>query len=213
MNISILSVKSHPINPRLMGWCDSMNNGDHTVEIFYKKENLKCGDLLFIVSFPDIISSDIRSKFGVCLVPHGSALPQGRGWSPIIWYVLQGHTTITLSLIEAQNPVDTGDIWITTSFELQGHELFDEINEKIFTSELYLMTSAVQNLNIIVPTPQTGDPGEYFRKRKPYDSVVDINLPLVDQINLLRVADPNRYPAYFKYLGHKYTIVIKKCHD
>jgi len=45
------------------------------------------------------------------LVLHASALPKGRGWSPHIWGIVQRDDYITLSLIEAEEEIDTGRIW------------------------------------------------------------------------------------------------------
>ena len=45
------------------------------------------------------------------LVLHASDLPDGRGWSPHVWDVISGKSSLTLSLINAEDSVDTGHIW------------------------------------------------------------------------------------------------------
>ena len=209
MNITVLTVESHPINEPLIAWQDDMVTFGHQVEVVHDIADCLFGSILFLVSFPKIISKKTRDKFDVCLVPHASPLPSGRGWSPHIWYILNGSTKITVSLIEAKDKGDSGDIWLSATFDLDGDELYDEINNKLFTAELHLMTQVVLNHNSIVPTPQSGKP-TYFRKRTPEDSALDINLPLKDQFNLLRVADPDRYPAYFDFNGERYSVTIRK---
>ena len=77
-------------------------------------------------------------------------------------------------------------------------------------AELYLMTQAVQQFSYIKPIQQVGEPGEYLRKRNPADSRIDPNISISDQFNLLRVADQQRYPAFFDYQGVKYLIKIEK---
>ena len=46
------------------------------------------------------------------MVLHVSDLPRGRGWSPYIWELINGATFIKVSLIEAKEEVDAGQIWL-----------------------------------------------------------------------------------------------------
>jgi methionyl-tRNA formyltransferase len=57
--------------------------------------------------------------------------------------------------------------------------------------------------------PQAGLP-TYYKRRTPEDSELDPDKPLRDQFNLLRVADNDQYPAFFRHLGHKYVLKIEK---
>ncbi len=75
------------------------------------------------------------------------------------------------------------------------------------------MCSVIKNFHKIEPKPQKRNKGSYGRKRFPKDSKIDPEKSIADQFNILRVADPNRYPAFFEYLGNKYLIEIKKVKD
>ncbi|MDP1671588.1 MAG: formyltransferase family protein, partial [Burkholderiales bacterium] len=112
---------------------------DHDIELVTRAAELSGGDMLFLVSCSEIVDAEIRSRYKHSLVLHGSDLPEGRGWSPVVWQVLEGRTTITVTLLEAADQVDSGDIWAKTTFELAGNELADEINKKLFDAELRLM--------------------------------------------------------------------------
>jgi methionyl-tRNA formyltransferase len=58
--------------------------------------------------------------------------------------------------------------------------------------------------------PQTGKES-FYPRRTPKDSRLDINRPLKEQFNLLRVVDNARYPAYFEILtGEVYTLHVQK---
>lgn len=135
---------------------------------------------------------------------------EGQGWSPYVWAILSGVNQITLCLLEANDPVDSGAIWLKTEFFLEGHELLPEINEKLFAAELSLMTQAVEQFGAITPTAQCGDPGPYMPKRTPKDSRLDPNKTLAEQFDLLRVVDSTRYPAFFDYRGKRYLLTIEK---
>lgn len=211
MKISILCTDHlHPIVESLCDWVKKMRDKEHTVSLVFDKKNLLGGDILFLVSCSQIIGQDERAKYKSTLVLHASDLPKRRGWSPHIWSILDGENEISVSLLEATEPVDTGLIWLKTSFSLEGHELLDEINEKLFNAELFLMTYAVERVDKINPSEQIGEPGSYMRKRTPADSEIDPLKSISEQFNLLRVVDANRYPAFFYYRGYKYQLKIEK---
>ena len=211
MKISILcSDRNHPVVNYLRKWIEVLSVKGHTATLVYERSELPGGDILFLVSCSQLIRDAERNKYNSTLVLHASDLPKGRGWSPHIWSILDGDSLITVSLLEASDPIDTGPIWLQTTFFLEGHELLNEINAKLFEAELYLMTEAIEQFNYIKPTPQVGEPSKYLRKRSSEDSRVDPYKSISDQFNLLRVVDSDRYPAFFEYQGHKYFIKIEK---
>jgi methionyl-tRNA formyltransferase len=210
MKISILcSDRRHPIQPLLQDWC-RRRGAEHQVELVAQASDLTGGDILFLVSCHEIIGAPIRARFSATLVVHASDLPDGRGWSPHIWSILQGATHLTVTIFQADDTLDAGPIWKKQRIDLEGHELCDEINDKLFAAELALMDFAVANAATIRPLPQAGGGGTTFPLRKPEDSRIDPNRPIADQFNLLRVADPDRYPAFFDHLGHRFEIVLRK---
>lgn len=209
----ICSNKSHPIFPYLKNWSKEKKDQKHDVELVNNVDELNGGDILFLISCNDIIRESVRSKYGVCLVIHASDLPKGRGWSPHIWEILEGKNIVTVSLIEAEDNVDTGNIWKKEKFVLEGHELFDEINKKLFDVELKLMDFAINNYGTIIPIKQKEGEKSYYRKRNPLDSEIDPNKPISEQFDLLRVCDPFRYPSFFSFRGKRYKIWIEKIEE
>ena len=211
MKISILCTdSSHPVVGDLRTWVNKMSINGHNVSIVFETSKLVGGDVLFLVSCSQMVHDAERNKYKATLVLHASDLPKGRGWSPYVWSILEGAKQITVSLLEAAEPVDSGQIWLKTTFSLEGHELLDEINSKLFEAELYLMTEAVEHYFDIRPTMQIGESGEYMKKRTPADSRLDPHKSIAEQFNLLRVVDSERYPAFFEYQGCRYLIKIEK---
>ena len=182
----------------------------HSVSLFFDKADLSGGDVLFLVSCSQIIRDKELKKYKVTLVLHASDLPKGRGWSPYIWEILDGAKEITVSLLEASEPVDSGAIWLKTKFTLDGHELLPEIHEKLFNAELFLMSQVIEQFDGIKPFQQQGDLGAYMPKRSPQDSRLDPEKSIAEQFELLRVVDSERYPAFFDYRGKQYVIRIEK---
>ncbi|OGL47548.1 MAG: UDP-glucuronic acid dehydrogenase [Candidatus Schekmanbacteria bacterium RBG_16_38_10] len=211
MKLSILTTDPrHPVVPRLQQWQGEMETLGHSVSLFFDKKDLTNGDILFLVSCGQMIGDTERQKFRAALVLHASDLPKGRGWSPHIWSIVNGANQITVCLLEAMDPVDSGAIWYKTEFTLEGHELLREINEKLFAAELSLMTQAVQDLDVVTPTLQSGASDSYMQKRTPEHSRLNVNKSLAEQFDLLRVVDNERYPAFFDHRGKRYQIKIEK---
>lgn len=211
MNISILcTVPNHPVVEYLVMWKKTMEESGHTTKIHHDKDELSGGDLLFLVSCGQIIGVEQRNLYAATLVLHASDLPSGRGWSPHIWSILEGQNRIVVSLLEAADSIDSGDIWLKKEFILQGNELLPEINRVLFQTELDLMSEAVSRFKDIEPRKQSGDPGPYLRLRTPSDSELDPMLSIGDQFNLLRVVDSERYPAYFVFKGKRYILKVEE---
>jgi methionyl-tRNA formyltransferase len=209
MNISILITSiEHPVNVYIDKWLEK--NKNHQISIVHSKEELTFGDILFLISCSDIVSKLERGKFKKTLVIHASDLPHGKGWSPHIWEIINGATDITLSLLEAKDKIDTGDIWKKINVLIPKIALFDEINELIFNSELKLIDFAIENYNTIKPKKQPNIDSTYWPKRSPMDSEIDVNKEISEQFDLIRVCDPNRFPAFFYKDGEKFYIIIKK---
>ncbi len=206
----LCSDTKHPVFKALKLW-EEVNQQDYDIEILTSVNEIKRnGTLLFLISCSEIVKKQHRDFFEHTLVLHASDLPKGRGWSPHIWAILNGANELTLSLLEAEDKVDTGAIWKKLRIPLDGNELYDEINEKLFAAELQLITWACENVDSVAPVLQDESATNYLRKRTPEDSEVDISQSLESQFNLLRVCDPERFPAYFYKNGCKYKIKIEK---
>ena len=132
MKISVLnSSVDHPINAWLSDW-KARHEGSHEIEIVRSKLDLSYGELLFLISCVEIIGVQDRAKYAKTLVIHVSDLPIGRGWSPHIWQVVSGETELTVTLLEAEDNVDSGDIWHKLKIHVPPTALYNEINRRVF---------------------------------------------------------------------------------
>jgi methionyl-tRNA formyltransferase len=210
MNISIfITSKEHPIFSYLVEWIEK-NKSNHQINLVHSVEDLSEGDILFLISCSEVVSKTVRDKFQKTLVVHASDLPHGRGWSPHIWEIVSGATSITVSLIEAEDQVDTGDIWEKLNIEIPKTVLFEEINQLIFNTEIELINFAINNFNTVSSQPQSEEGASYFSKRTPKDSEIDIDKSLSEQFDLIRVCDESRFPAFFYKDGKKFNLTIYK---
>jgi methionyl-tRNA formyltransferase len=210
MKISVIcSSSSHPVYPLLENWAKGAG-AKHDVELLQSASQLSGGDILFLISCHEIISPAVRGRYQRSFVIHSSDLPKGRGWSPQIWEILAGSNDLVVSLVEAHDRVDAGPVWAKRHLILEGHELYDEINRRLFAVWLELMDYAVANVRSTNPVQQDDGAATYFRRRNPEDSRLDPQHSIAAQFELLRVADPNRFPAFFDFRGHRYFVRISK---
>ncbi len=211
MKIDILCTDPlHPVNAYLDKWL-SEHQDTHDIRLLHKGSELSEGDILFLVSCSEIIKADQRSKYHHVMVLHASPLPKGRGWSPHIWAILDGAEDITLSLLVAEDVVDSGDIWAQTQFAVPKSAVFDEINAALFEAELHLLSKGVALVESgATPTSQIESAATYYPKRSPADSKLDPKLSIEAQFDKMRVADPVRYPTFFELHGTTYTLTLRK---
>ena len=211
MKIDILcSDTEHPVNEALSAWM--RNHADtHDIALLRKTDGLRGGDILFLVSCHEVVGSTLRGSYRHTLVLHASDLPEGRGWSPHVWSILNGARGLTVSLLDAEDAVDSGAIWAKARFDVPDHALHEEIDAALFKAEMELMDRAIDMVaNGARPTPQAEDGATYWPRRRPEDSEIDPHRPLDEVFDAIRVADPRRYPAFFRLRGHVYTIELRK---
>lgn len=197
----------HPVWPYLQDW---VNRYPGRAQLAERYQQLEPAAMLFLVSCSELLNAEQRQRFGRVLTLHASALPEGRGWSPHIWQIVEGRNTLTLSLIDAADPVDSGNIWLQQHIELDGSELYTEINARLFAAEIALIERFCHQHQQLHSRPQLQQKGSYYRQRTPADSQLDPDLSLRAQFNLLRVCDAERFPAYFELNGQKYLVKIEK---
>lgn len=195
----------HPVNQSLAQWAARTPGA----RVTRAQRDLPGGDFLFLVSCGEIVGPEVRDRYRHVLTLHAADLPRERGWSPHVWAILDGRDEITVTLAEACDRVDSGPIWHQVRVYLGGAETYDEINAAIFTAELDLMDWAISNADTVVPTPQNGEPTGR-RRRTPADSEIRAEQTIAEVFDLLRVCDPERFPAFFHHRGQQYELVIRK---
>ena len=175
---------------------------------------LDSGDLCFYLSYGDIVDSKILKKFKNNLVVHESDLPKGKGWSPLTWQIIEGKQSIPVTLFEAAEKVDSGQIYDQRTIKYRGDELVDELREKQAKISYEMCSDFVSNYPevLTLAIPQQGTESVYSR-RNPEHSELNPTISIMDQFNLLRVVDNKEYPAFFRRNGQKYYIKISKTYE
>lgn len=184
----------------------------YEAELVGSHQDLKRGDILILLGCEKIVDQSILSLHTYNLVVHESALPLGKGMSPLTWQVLAGESVIPVTLFEAVEELDAGPIYGQTFLQFGGHELVNELRSKQTEATFSLLRGFLASYPEVKGKQQEGKESIYPR-RKPHDSELDPKKTLAEQFNLLRVVDNDRYPAFFYHLGHKYVLKIQKADD
>jgi len=174
--------------------------------------NVANQDVVFILGYTKKLDKTFLNANKLNLVVHESALPKGKGFSPVQAQVLAGQSVIPLCLFEATEKLDSGDIFETGRFELTGYELFPEIREKQARATLSIISRFLVKFPKVKGTPQVGEE-TFFQKRSEADNELDIDRSIRDQFARLRLGNNKAWPSHFTIDNHKYLIKIYKASD
>ena len=210
LTISVATTRQSWLYPLLPGLVRDLQELGHTVHVVNDANAIRASDVTFLLSYWEIVSTEILHRSRNNLVVHESALPLGRGWSPVTWQVLEGKNEIPVCLIEATERFDSGDIYLTDFMLLTGNELLAQIRREQARITFKLVLDFVSQYPGILEqaTPQGGEESVSAR-RGPADSRLDPHLAIADQFNLLRVVDNDAYPAFFELNGATYRLQIE----
>lgn len=182
---------------------------DHDVKLIHDYKELRGGDCAFLLSCNKIVPKEFLKLNKHNIVVHPSALPKGKGFSPLTWQILEGKNRIPITLFEAVEDVDAGDIYFQDVTEFEGHELNEELKQKQGEKTLKLILKFLDSYNNLKGIKQKGE-SSFYPRRRPEDSEIDIDKTIRELFNKFRVADNDRYPLFFKHKGHRYILKIYK---
>ena len=207
--ITVLSDRGSWLNHYLPELVQSLWRRGHAVRWIHNPEELSAGDVCLLLSCGRLLTDKQLSWHKHNLVVHESSLPQGQGWSPMTWQILDGASRIPVTLFEAVSELDAGPIYLQKQLDLQGQELVGEWRVLQAQATLELCLGWVYRYQEVVEAakPQLGEPS-YYRRRRPNDSELDPDRSLSEQFNLLRVVDNECYPAFFKWKKKRYFLKI-----
>ena len=209
LRISICSDKHSWINACVSRIVPSLLAEGHSCAWSHNAEDLPNSDVCFFLSYGRIVSSEIRNRLGLCLVVHASDLPKGRGWSPTSWMILEGARQMPVTLLEAVDAVDAGDIFSQTFFEVLITDLVEDWRAKLAAATEFLVRQFICGMpdSALARRQQSGEP-TFYSRRKPSDSELDLGKTVAEQFGLLQIADNINYPVWFTHGGEEFEIEV-----
>lgn len=163
--------------------------------------------IVFILSYHQLIEQEFLERHRINCVIHASALPKGKGWSPLFWQVLEGKDSIVFTLFRADTKVDGGEIYLQKTLHLSGLELYEELREKQAKMCQQMCLEFLSQLPTLEPKAQSGEES-FYPKRSPKDSELDITKSIESQFNLLRIVSNEEFPAFFYKNGKKFILKV-----
>jgi methionyl-tRNA formyltransferase len=179
----------------------------HDVKLYFNARDLPQGDMLFLLGCISIVPPDILKRSKNNFVIHESDLPQGRGWSPLSWQILENKNSIPIILGEAVEEPDSGAIYMKDHIELDGTELLPEIKQKQGEKTVELVNRFLEEWPNVERKPQQGQ-ASFYRRRTSKDDRLDPEKSIIENFNHLRIVDNEKFPAWFEYKGHRYILKI-----
>ncbi len=186
---------------------EELRKRGHTAAYFEHAEDIPAGDIACFLSCERIMPPEIRARNSHNLVVHESGLPYGKGWSPLTWQILEGKNDVPVTLFEAADEVDAGDIFGQQTIHFTGGELLDEMRKQQADVTKALILEFVDAYPDRKARTQNGEE-TFYRRRRPEDSELDPSKSILELFNCLRVADNDRYPAFFSHKGRVYVLKI-----
>ncbi|MAU77324.1 MAG: UDP-2,4-diacetamido-2,4,6-trideoxy-beta-L-altropyranose hydrolase [Crocinitomicaceae bacterium] len=207
--ITILSDCGSWLNTYLPEMILALWQRGHFVRWIHDPSQLRPGDVCLLLSCGRLLSAEQLALHRHNLVVHASALPQGQGWSPMTWQILDGVSSIPITLFEATAELDAGKIYLQQQIVLSGHELVDEWRALQERATLQLCLEWFDRYKEVtaLARSQHGERSHYGRRRS-VDSQLDPELSLAEQFNLLRIVDNQSYPAFFYRYGKRFVIKV-----
>jgi methionyl-tRNA formyltransferase len=203
----LLDKKNNWLHPYILD-CKSFNNSiKYQFTISFDPDSIKNQDIVFILGYTRILSNDFLKKNSLNLVVHESKLPQGKGFSPMQWQMLAGINKIPVSLVEAVNKIDSGDIYYEELIDLSGTELYEEWRNKQAKATLKMMEKFLDQYPNMQIKKQVGEE-TFYKKREKKDGELDVDKSIKQQFNLLRTGNNEEWPSFFILEGKKFIIKI-----
>jgi hypothetical protein len=152
--VSLLSDKDSWICEYIPELKTHLESLGHQVDWINEPSQLPRGDIAFFLSLSRIVPIDLLCRNTHNLVVHESALPKGRGWSPLTWQILEGKQEVPVTLFEAVAELDAGDIYEKTHIRLEGGELVAEIRKLQADATMKLCCDFVNNYPFVISKAQ-----------------------------------------------------------
>jgi methionyl-tRNA formyltransferase len=152
-------------------------------------------DYIFFPHWSYLIPEEIYTKYE-CIIFHMTALPYGRGGSPLQNLIVRGHQETKLSAIKCVNKLDAGPIYLQEKLSLNGSA------EEIFLRAAKQIESMIIKIISEQPKPveQKGEVTKFKRRTLEQGDWSDAK-SLDEVFDRIRMLDADSYPSAYIHIG------------
>jgi methionyl-tRNA formyltransferase len=160
--------------------------------------------VIVVVAFGQILPKEILElpQYG-CMNVHASLLPKLRGAAPIQWSVIDGDKESGVTIQQMDEGLDTGDILLTKTYELEEKETGGSLFEKLslLGGPMILQALELAQQGRLSPVPQNHAEHTYAKMLKKSMGEIDFTKSAVEIERLIRGLNP--WPSAYTYLEGK----------
>ncbi len=184
---------------------------EHGIEVFQPKKvkdpeavkviRDKKPDLIVVAAFGQILSKEILDipKYG-CVNIHASLLPEYRGAAPIQKCIMDGKKETGVTIMQMNEGLDTGDILMKRSIEIDDEETGGSLFEKLSRLGALMITEAIPLIEAgkLIPEKQDDTKSSYAGMLNKETGAIKFKNSAVELERLVRAMNP--WPsAYTKF--------------
>lgn len=141
-------------------------------------------DLGVVVAFGRLIKPDVLARVPMLNV-HFSLLPRWRGAAPVERAILAGDTETGVGIMQLEEGLDTGPLYVTARVAIGPDETADELRARLVDVGTSLLVDTLSN-PMPEPVPQSGEP-TYAAKIEPEELRIDWTKPAEEIHRLVRL--------------------------
>ncbi len=174
-------------------------------------------DVFVLACYGKILKKSILAIPNIMTVnTHGGKLPHYRGSSPMNWSLINGEDSFTLSVIEVDRGVDSGDVLCERTFQIGDNDTIVDLHRIAEEQLPQMVLEVLKDIENSTVTRRKQDTAQarYFPLRAPDDGLTLWDLDTAKQIyNRIR-ALTTPYPCAFTfYRGRKVLLVSARMHN
>jgi methionyl-tRNA formyltransferase len=150
-------------------------------------------DVMVVVAYGQILPKAVLDtpKYG-CLNIHASLLPRWRGAAPIQRAIISGDRQTGIGIMQMNEGLDTGDILLEKTCDILESDTAQSLHNKLAILGAQGITTALTNLNTLLPIVQNEDGATYAKKLSKDEAWIDWNKTAVEINQQIRAFNP--YP-------------------
>jgi len=136
---------------------------------------------------------------------HGGKLPEYRGSSPLNWALINGEREFTLSIIQVDRGVDTGDILAERTWPIGLDDTVVDLDHIANDNFPAMLVDVLDSLghDTLTPSPQAEEAAGYYPLRFPDDGFIAWDLMTADQVHNRIRALTHPFPGAFTFLRRR----------
>ena len=150
-------------------------------------------ELIVVVAYGKILPQNVLDfpKYG-CINIHGSLLPEYRGAAPMQRAVMDGQKKSGITTILMDAGIDTGDMLLTGEIEIEEHDNFETVHDKLGAcgADVMLRTLDALKNGTLTPVKQDDSRATYAAKIEKGDCLIDFGKTALDVHNQIRGLSP-----------------------